>query len=110
MNESRLFHARRLRGQERDGRPKSETWDRRFHDHGSRVAASLLRDCIECTRLALEDLGASEVSPEVEARLCTSERIARILVQRGERVPHWVGALAVCELFVSVVDAGRGTA
>ena len=147
LNESRLFHARRVSRERRTPSPnhgtdvfpimtssattsrfaRRELRERRRAGSGNagrgserpvlstvfdewsvlylppEVAESLFL-CIDSTRQALEDLGAAPLEPEVEARLLPSERIARVLVARGIRVPEWDAVLALCELIVSVWD------
>jgi len=64
-----------------------------------------LLGCMETARRALGSLDPS--SPADESRLPPSARIARTFARRGERVPEWVGLLAMLEEWVWVQDDPR---
>src|SRR5262245_28538750 len=65
-----------------------------------------LLGCMETARRALGNL-EDPSSPADESRLTPSARIARTFAQRGERVPEWVGLLAMLEEWVWVQDDPR---
>ena len=67
--------------------------------------ATNLLGCMETARRALGNLDPS--SPADESRLPPSARIARTFARRGERVPEWVGLLAMLEEWVWVQDDPR---
>ena len=62
--------------------------------------ATALQGCIEAARRALSGPDDERISPADDSHLPPSARIARHFVRRHERVPEWVGLLALLEEWV----------
>ena len=66
----------------------------------SELDATNLLGCIEAARRQLTALARRRLPPDDDSRLGPAARLARVYVERRQRVPDWVGLLALLEEYV----------